>query len=56
MPRNGLKALLGEWQRDWAHMGTVPAFAEILVEHAGGSGAAFGREQQLLHSAKSAAA
>jgi nicotinamidase-related amidase len=49
-------AVLGEWQRDWARMGTVPAFAEILVEHAGGSGIAFGWEQQLLRSAKSAAA
>jgi nicotinamidase-related amidase len=49
-------AVLGEWQRDWARMATVPAFAKILVEHAGGSGVAFGWEQQLLHSAKSAAA
>jgi nicotinamidase-related amidase len=49
-------AVLGEWQRDWARMGSVPAFAKILVEHAGGSGVAFVWEQQLLHSAKSAAA
>jgi nicotinamidase-related amidase len=49
-------AVLGEWQRDWARMGTVAKFAQILVEHAGGSGIAFGWEQQLLHSAKSAAA
>jgi nicotinamidase-related amidase len=49
-------AVLGEWQRDWARMGTVPGFAKILVEHAGGSGVALGWEQQLLHSAKSAAA
>jgi nicotinamidase-related amidase len=49
-------AVLGEWQRDWARMATVQAFAKILVEHAGGSGVAFGWEQQLLHSAKSAAA
>jgi len=49
-------AVLGEWQRDWARMATVPAFAKILVEHAGGSGVALGWEQQLLHSAKSAAA
>ena len=49
-------AVLGEWQRDWARMATVTAFAKILVEHAGGSGVAFGWEQQLLHSAKSAAA
>jgi nicotinamidase-related amidase len=49
-------AVLGEWQRDWARMATVLAFAKILVEHAGGSGVAFGWEQQLLRSAKSAAA
>jgi nicotinamidase-related amidase len=47
---------LGEWQRDWARMATVPAFAKILLEHAGGSGVALGWEQQLLHAAKSAAA
>jgi nicotinamidase-related amidase len=49
-------AVLGEWQRDWARMATVPAFAKILLEHAGGSGVALGWEQQLLHAAKSAAA
>jgi hypothetical protein len=29
-------------QRDWTRMSSVPAFAKVLVEHAGGSGVAFG--------------
>lgn len=41
-------AVLGEWQRDWARTATVPGFAQVMVEHAGGSGVAFGWEQQLL--------
>ena len=49
-------AVLGEWQRDWARTGSVPAFAKILLEHAGGSGVALGWEQQLLHAARPAAA
>jgi nicotinamidase-related amidase len=42
-------ALLGEWQRDWSRTKTVPAFAQVLIEHAGGTGVAFTWEQQLLH-------
>jgi nicotinamidase-related amidase len=42
-------ALLGQWQRDWSRTRTVPAFAQVLVEHAGGTGVAFTWEQQLLH-------
>ena len=41
-------AVLGEWQRDWARLGTVQAFAEVLLEHGGGSGVAYGWERQLL--------
>ena len=41
-------AVMGEWQRDWAREGTVPAVAEILAEHGGGSGIAFAWELQLL--------
>ncbi|UCI05135.1 hydrolase [Mesorhizobium sp. B1-1-8] len=45
-------AVLGEWQRDWARTATVPAFAQVIVEHAGGSGVAFQWEQQLLATSK----
>lgn len=41
-------AVLGEWQRDSARLVTVPGFAPAIVEHAGGSGIAFGWEQQFL--------
>lgn len=42
-------AVLAEWQRDWAREATVPALADILVQHAMGSGIAFLWEQQLLN-------
>jgi nicotinamidase-related amidase len=41
-------AVAGELQRDWAREVTGKAFAEILVEHGGGSGVAFLWELQLL--------
>lgn len=41
-------AVMGEWQRDWAREGTVPAVAEVLSVHGGGSGVAFAWELQLL--------
>lgn len=37
-----------ELQRDWAREATVPAMAEILQLHAGGTGIAFAWEMQLL--------
>src|SRR5437867_11693633 len=40
--------LASELQRDWARTDTVPALAEILVEHAGVVGTSFQWEQQLL--------
>ena len=40
-----------ELQRDWARTDTVPAVAEILVEHAGVVGTSFQWEQQLLATA-----
>lgn len=41
-------AVMGEWQRDWAREATVPALAEVLSAHGGGSGVAFAWELQLL--------
>ncbi len=41
-------AVMGEWQRDWAREESVPAVAEILASHGGGSGVAFAWEMQLL--------
>lgn len=41
-------AVMGEWQRDWARESTVPAVAEVLAAHGGGSGVAFAWELQLL--------
>jgi nicotinamidase-related amidase len=37
-----------ELQRDWAREATVPAQAEVLVEHGGVVGVSFLWEQQLL--------
>jgi nicotinamidase-related amidase len=45
-------AVMSEWQRDWARLTTLPTLAEILIAHGGGSGIAFGWEQQLLQSAQ----
>jgi nicotinamidase-related amidase len=42
-------AVASEWQRDWAREATVPALAQILAEHGGGSGVAFAWETQLLN-------
>ena len=44
-------AVQGELQRDWAREATVPALAEILAQHGGGSGVAFAWEMQLLQGA-----
>jgi nicotinamidase-related amidase len=41
-------AVASEWQRDWAREATVPGLAEVLAQHAGGSGVAFAWEMQLL--------
>ena len=41
-------ALLGEWQRDWAREDTMPALANLLVEHGGATGVAYAWELQLL--------
>jgi nicotinamidase-related amidase len=43
-------ALMSEWQRDWARVETVPAVAEVTIDHGGSSGVAFAWEQQLLNS------
>jgi nicotinamidase-related amidase len=42
-------AVMSEWQRDWAREATIPAVAEVTVDHGGASGVAFAWEQQLLH-------
>lgn len=38
----------GELQRDWARSGTVPEFAQVVVDHLGSVGTAFLWEKQLL--------
>ena len=45
-----------ELQRDWARTDTVPAMAQILIDHSGNVGTSFQWEQQLLNSAQSAKA
>jgi nicotinamidase-related amidase len=42
-------AVMSEWQRDWAREATIPAVAEVTIDHGGASGVAFAWEQQLLH-------
>ena len=44
--------VMSEWQRDWAREATIPAIAEITVDHGGASGVAFAWEQQLLNSGR----
>ena len=41
-------ALVGDLQRDWAREATVPALAEMLLQHGGGTGIALAWEWQLL--------
>jgi nicotinamidase-related amidase len=41
-------AVVGELQRDWARLETVPGVAEVQAQHVGGSGIAFAWETQLL--------
>jgi nicotinamidase-related amidase len=45
-------AVMSEWQRDWARESTIPAVAEITVDHGGASGVAYAWEQQLLSSGR----
>lgn len=42
-------ALAAEWQRDWARTGSAAKLTEVITQHAGGSGIAYLREQQLLN-------
>ena len=41
-------AVLGEWQRDWAHEETAAGVAGIILEHGGASSVALAWELQLL--------
>jgi nicotinamidase-related amidase len=41
-------AVMSEWQRDWAREATIPAVAEVTIDHGGSSGVAYAWEQQLL--------
>jgi nicotinamidase-related amidase len=41
--------VMSEWQRDWAREATIPAVAEITIDHGGASGVAYAWEQQLLN-------
>jgi len=43
--------VLGEWQRDWARVETVPGVAEIFMTHGGNFGRALAWEFQLLENA-----
>jgi nicotinamidase-related amidase len=45
-------AVMSEWQRDWARVDTVPAIAEVTIDHGGSSGTAFAWEQQLLNTGR----
>jgi nicotinamidase-related amidase len=45
-------AVMSEWQRDWAREATVPAIAQVTIEHGGASGVSFAWEQQLLNTAR----
>ena len=42
-------AVMSEWQRDWARVASIPAVAEVTIDHGGASGVAFMWEQQLLN-------
>ena len=42
-------AVAAEWQRDWARTDSAGGVADLLVQHAAGSGIAFLWEQQLLN-------
>lgn len=42
-------AVVSEWQRDWARTDHAAELAQVLVQHAAGSGIAFLWEQQLLN-------
>jgi nicotinamidase-related amidase len=44
--------MASELQRDWARTATVPALAQMLVEHMGNVGTSFLWEQQLLATPK----
>lgn len=41
-------AVMGELQRDWAREASVPAVAEAMLQHGGGTGVALAWEWQLL--------
>ena len=41
-------AVGAELQRDWARETAVPGLADLLLQHGGGTGVAFGWEMQLL--------
>ncbi|MFC9950016.1 hydrolase [Streptomyces prasinus] len=41
-------AVASEWQRDWAREKTASAVTEVLLQHGGATGVAFGWETQLL--------
>jgi nicotinamidase-related amidase len=42
-------AVMSEWQRDWARVASIPAVAEVTIDHGGASAVAFMWEQQLLN-------
>jgi nicotinamidase-related amidase len=42
-------AVMSEWQRDWARVETIPAVAQVTIDHGGSSATAFAWEQQLLN-------
>jgi nicotinamidase-related amidase len=48
-------AVMAELQRDWAREATAMELADILAQHGGGTGVAFGWEMQLLNTPTSGA-
>lgn len=39
---------MSEWQRDYAREETLPGLTELLLQHGGATGVAYGWETQLL--------
>ena len=46
-------AVMSEWQRDYTREKTLQGLTEVLLQHGGATGVAFGWETQLLASGRS---
>ncbi|MFD8522504.1 hydrolase [Streptomyces capillispiralis] len=47
-------AVVSEWQRDYAREETLPGLTELLLQHGGATGVAYGWETQLLAAGRAA--